>query len=118
MPRAAIVDYGMGNLYSVHRACGLAGFDSEVTASRDALLAADVVVLPGVGAFGHAMDTLEGLGLVEAIREVASSSRMLVGICLGLQLFMRESLEFGRREGLGLVDGDVVPFVPEGSADG
>jgi glutamine amidotransferase len=118
MPSAAIVDYGMGNLYSVHRACGLAGFDSRVTASREHLLAADVVVLPGVGAFGHAMATLQDLGLVETIREVASSSRILVGICLGFQLLMRESQEFGRCEGLGLVDGDVVPFVPEKQGDG
>jgi glutamine amidotransferase len=118
MPRAAIVDYGMGNLYSVHRACGLAGFDSKVTASRTDLLSADVVVLPGVGAFGHAMATLDELGLVDTIREVASSSRTLLGICLGLQLLMRESQEFGRCEGLGLVDGDVVPFLPQEQADG
>lgn len=106
----AIVDYGMGNLFSVGQACRHAGLRSVITSSREEILNADAVILPGIGAFGDAMNTLRKLDLVEVLREVAASSKPLVGICLGLQLLMTESFEFGRHEGLGLIAGQVVRF--------
>lgn len=109
-PKVAIVDYGMGNLFSVQRACGLAGLDAEITPDRRKVLVADAVILPGVGAFGDAIATLRQLGLDSALLEVASNGKPLVGICLGLQLFMEESNEFGIHKGLGLFSGNVVRF--------
>ncbi len=115
--RAAIVDYGLGNLFSVRQACEGAGLDPRITSSREEILDADLVMLPGVGAFGDAMDSLRRLGLIGAIREVAGSGTPLVGICLGLQLLMTESEEFGVHPGLGIVAGRVVPFErPQGPA--
>jgi glutamine amidotransferase len=108
--RAAIVDHGLGNLFSVQLACARAGMDAHLTTSPREVSEADVVLLPGVGAFGDAIDALHRLDLVEPLRDVARSGRVLVGICLGLQLLMRESREFGAHRGLGLVEGDVVPF--------
>lgn len=105
---AAIVDYGMGNLFSVTQACERAGMRALVTARPEELLAAPAVILPGVGAFGDAMQTLKTLGLVEVLREVASAGQVLLGVCLGMQLLMERSDEFGRHEGLGLIEGDVL----------
>lgn len=106
----AIVDYGLGNLFSVKHACAHAGMRAEVTSSKADILAADAVILPGVGAFGDAMANLRRLDLVEPLRDIAQSAKPLVGICLGMQLVMSESFEFGRYEGLGLVKGPVVRF--------
>lgn len=116
-PRVAIVDYGMGNLFSVQQACRAAGLDAVLTMSPAEVRAADGVVLPGTGAFEGAIRTLREHGLVAAIQSVASAGRPLVGVCLGMQLMMEESQEFGRHEGLGLFKGTVVPFLPR-SADG
>ncbi len=107
-PRVAVVDYGVGNLFSVQNACRHAGLDSVVTASRTEIHASDAIILPGVGAFGDAMAQLRRLDLTGALRDAALSGKPLVGICLGMQLLMTESLEFGRHEGLGLVPGRVV----------
>ena len=104
----AIVDYGMGNLFSVKQACERVGLAAKVTPSSDDVRAASAVILPGVGAFGDAMDALRRLGLVDVLRDVAAAGTPLMGICLGLQLLMRTSHEFGVHGGLGLVDGDVV----------
>lgn len=100
----------MGNLFSVRQACDYAGLDASITTSKDDVLAADAVILPGVGAFGDAMDTLRRLDLIDAILTVAASSRPLVGICLGMQMLMSESHEFGRHEGLNLIPGKVIRF--------
>jgi len=116
-PRVAVVDYGMGNLYSVRQACEAAGLDATVTSDPAEVRAADGVVLPGIGAFEGAIRTLRERGLVEALQEAAASGRPMVGICLGMQLMMEESLEFGRHEGLGLFQGRVLPF-PSTSSDG
>lgn len=105
--QVAIVDYGMGNLYSVQQACRQAGILAEITSSRREVMDAAAVILPGVGAFGDAMNTLEKLDLVSALLDVAASSTPFLGICLGMQLLMTESNEFGRHRGLGIVDGDV-----------
>lgn len=108
--KAAIVDYGLGNLFSIQRACEHVGMDVVVTPRKEEILGAEVVILPGVGAFGDAMATLQRLDLVEVLREVASSDKPLIGICLGIQLLMSESYEFGIHKGLGIIDGSVVRF--------
>ena len=110
-PQVAIVDYGMGNLFSVANACTIANLDGFVTSDADAIRGAHAVILPGVGAFGDAMDALAKLALIEPIREVAKEGKPLLGICLGLQLFMSRSNEFGDHQGLNLIAGDVVRFI-------
>lgn len=104
----AIVDFGMGNLFSVQQACEVAGLRGLITADAERILSSDAVILPGVGAFGDAMQALRRLDLIAPLREVAESGKPLVGICLGMQLMMEESEEFGRHEGLGLFEGRVV----------
>lgn len=108
--KVAIVDYGLGNLYSVQRACEHVGLQATITADRQALLRADAVLLPGVGAYGNAMETLHKLDLVRVLQDIAASDTLLVGICLGVQLLMTESYEFGRYDGLGIIAGSVVRF--------
>ena len=104
----AIVDYGMGNLFSVRQACHWAGLEASITSSPAVISAAKAIILPGVGAFGVAMDNLERLDLVGALRDFAHSGKPMIGICLGLQLLMTESQEFGRHPGLGVIDGEVI----------
>ncbi|MEW6719251.1 MAG: imidazole glycerol phosphate synthase subunit HisH, partial [Thermodesulfobacteriota bacterium] len=98
----------MGNLFSVRHACDHAGMEGVVTSSRGDILDSDVVILPGVGAFGDAMANLEGLGLADLLRGIALSGKPFLGVCLGMQLLMSESYEFGRRAGLGIVPGKVL----------
>ena len=107
---AAIVDFGLGNLFSVKNACERVGMQAVITTSKGSILRSDAVILPGIGAFGDAIGALRKLGLVEILQDVATSAKPLIGICLGMQLLMTESFEFGRHEGLGAVDGQVVPF--------
>ena len=107
-PYVAIVDYELGNLFSVKRACELAGLTAVVTSSKSALSGAAGAVLPGVGAFGDAMETLTRLDLVSPLRDFIASGKPFFGICLGVQLLMSESHEFGRHRGLGVVPGMVV----------
>lgn len=109
-PRIAIVDYGMGNLFSVRQACEHAGLNVGITSSRDEIQSADAVILPGIGAFGDAMATLARLDLVGVLRDIAASGKPLVGVCLGLQLLMTESLEFGLHKGLGIIEGQAIKF--------
>lgn len=109
-PRVAIIDYGLGNLFSVKHACEHVGMSAVVTHLKEDILSSDAVILPGVGAFGHAMDALRRLDLISVLREVADSSKPLAGICLGMQLIMTESSEFGHHAGLGLVPGRVIKF--------
>jgi len=106
----AIVDYNMGNLYSVKHACAYVGLHAEITSSHETITNARAVILPGVGAFGDAMGTLHRLGLVSVLRDIAASGKPLIGICLGIQLLMTESYEFGRHPGLDIIEGPVVPF--------
>lgn len=106
----AIVDYGMGNLFSVRRACEVAGLKPVITQRRQEIEQCRGLILPGVGAFGDAMSALRQMDLVSYIRDYAASSRPIVGICLGIQLLMSESSEFGCHEGLGLIPGTVVRF--------
>ncbi len=108
--RVVIVDYGLGNLFSVQRACFHAGLDPAITSDRKEIQAAQAVILPGVGAFGDAMATLSKLDLVEPLIDIAASGKPMLGICLGLQLLMGSSQEFGAHRGLGVLKGTVVRF--------
>ena len=105
-----VVDYGLGNLFSVSRALESQGARVRVTSDPDEVASADRLVLPGVGAFGDGMAGLASRGLVEPIRAFARTGRPLWGICLGTQLLMDEGREFGTHRGLGLVPGSVGPF--------
>lgn len=115
-PRIAIVDFGVGNLFSVRQACIASGLAAEITDDRHVVESADAVILPGVGAFGDAMENLSRLDLIAPLRDVPARGRLLIGICLGLQLLMEESEEFGCHKGLGLVRGCVrrLPAVAGG----
>jgi glutamine amidotransferase len=102
---AVIIDYGLGNLYSVLKACEYAGISAVISNDKKQIEAAQSLILPGVGAFGSAMNSLEKLDLVQPIRDFAATGRPLFGVCLGMQLFMSESEEFGAHKGLGLIEG-------------
>jgi imidazole glycerol-phosphate synthase subunit HisH len=108
----AIVDYHMGNLHSVQKACAKAGLESRLAAKSADIRRAAAVILPGVGAFGHAMEQLTRRRLLTAIKEAAFSGKPFLGVCLGMQLLFDYSEEFGRHEGLGILRGKVVPFPP------
>ncbi len=108
MTTVAIVDYGLGNLFSIRNACENVALPTIVTSDRSRILDANGLILPGVGAFGDAMASLQERGLVDVIREFAASGRPLLGICLGMQLLMSESYEFGHHTGLNLIHGKVV----------
>jgi glutamine amidotransferase len=107
LPSVAIVDYQLGNLFSVRNACERVGLTAAITSDKAQILAADAVILPGVGAFGNAMDTLRRLDLASVLKDFAQSEKPLIGICLGVQLLMTESHEFGNHKGLGIVSGPV-----------
>lgn len=106
----AIVDYGMGNLHSVSKAVERLGYEGLVTGDADAILGADGVLLPGVGAFGDAMAQLRASGLDAVVRQAAAAGTPLLGICLGMQLLFSESEEHGKNEGLGILPGRAVRF--------
>jgi len=106
----AIIDYGLGNLRSVKYALDRLGVASELTSDAALIESADGVILPGVGAFGRAMEQFRQLGLLDVTRKVAAGPRPFLGICLGAQLLLTESAEHGRHEGLGVIEGKVVRF--------
>ncbi|MEF7442373.1 imidazole glycerol phosphate synthase subunit HisH [Paenibacillus lautus] len=106
----AIVDYGMGNLHSVSKAVERLGYQPLVTGEREELLAADGIILPGVGAFGDAMEQLREAALDSVMKEAAESGKPLLGICLGMQLLFSRSEEHGKYEGLDILPGSVVRF--------
>jgi glutamine amidotransferase len=109
----ALVDYGAGNVRSVQKALETVGADVCIARDAGPLLAADKVVLPGVGAFGDCMSSLDRAGLVEGVKEIVSQGKLLLGICVGLQVLFEEGEEMGRHEGLGLLPGRVVRFSDE-----
>ena len=109
-PNVVIVDYGMGNLFSIKNAFQAIGLETLITSSGKDILAADGVILPGVGAFGKAMTTLNDLGLVEVLQKAVQKDKPLLGICLGMQLLMSQSSEFGQHKGLEIFPGTVVRF--------
>ena len=105
----AIVDYGVGNLFSLRSSLHALGLEAEVTSEAGKLRAADRIILPGVGAFGDARAKLDATGLVPVLLEEAERKPFL-GICLGMQLLFDRSFEYGEHPGLGLVPGEVVPL--------
>lgn len=110
MSKIIIIDYGVGNFRNVQKAFQAVGADAEISDSVEAARQAGAVVLPGVGAFGDAIDNLRARGLDEPVLAAAQAGKPLFGICVGLQLLFEESEEMGRHTGLGLLPGRVVRF--------
>lgn len=106
-PRVQIIDYKLGNLFSIQQACHQAGLNPFVSADPDKLRHADGIILPGVGAFGNAMDSLRKLSFVDALNDVVLAGKPLMGICLGMQLLFDESEEFGNHAGLQFLSGKI-----------
>ena len=104
----AIIDYGAGNLSSVKKALDFLGAESEITKDRDKIMVASHIILPGVGSFGDAMDSMNRRGLTETVKEAALSGKPFLGICLGLQLLFESSEESPGVRGLGLLKGKIV----------
>ncbi|MBR4758767.1 MAG: imidazole glycerol phosphate synthase subunit HisH [Lachnospiraceae bacterium] len=106
----AIIDYDAGNIKSVEKAAMYLGYEAKVTRDEAELLAADKVILPGVGAFGDAMEKLESYGLIPVINKIVEKNTPFLGICLGLQLLFDESEESPGVKGLGVLKGKIVRF--------
>lgn len=115
MPTVTIIDYGIGNLLSVARAFEHCGASVLLTDDPVKITGADYLVLPGVGAFADGIAGLSESGLVEPIKSFTAKERPFLGICLGMQLMLDESKEFGVNEGLGLIPGKVVAIPPVGN---
>ena len=111
----AIIDYGVGNLFSLVSSLRSVGANAVVTGDPAVIRSADRLILPGVGAFGDAADKLRATGLDDLIRGEVSRGKELLGICLGMQLLFEKSTEYGVHSGLGLLSGEVVPL--EGMID-
>lgn len=112
----AIIDYGVGNLFSLSSSFKAIGADTVITGDPEIIKKADKLILPGVGAFGDAAEKLRCSGLDNVIKAEAEKGKPLLGICLGMQLLFEKSYEYGEHEGLGLVKGQVVPMqgsIPE-----
>ena len=106
----AIIDYGVGNLFSLSHSVRAVGAEAVVSGDAEAIRRADHVLLPGVGAFGDAARKLRETGLDQVVREVAARGTPVMGICLGMQLLLDVSYEFGEHAGLGLIPGEVRPI--------
>lgn len=106
----AIVDYGVGNLFSLNSSLELIGAESIVTSDPQVLRSADKILLPGVGAFEDAARKLRDSGLADLLKELAAEGKPLLGICLGMQMLFERSYEYGEHEGLGLIPGSVKPI--------
>src|SRR5208283_5616772 len=117
MPRVTVIDYGMGNLLSVSRAMEHCGAEVLTTCDPERVAQAERLILPGVGAFADGMAGLRERRLIEPIREFARAGRPFLGICLGMQMMLDSSEEFGNHEGLGLVPGRVAA-IPSTGVDG
>ncbi|MBR6821698.1 MAG: imidazole glycerol phosphate synthase subunit HisH [Clostridia bacterium] len=104
----AIVDYGVGNLFSLQSSLDAIGETSVITGKREELEKAERIILPGVGAFGDAADKLRETGLDTVVKDIARKGKSILGICLGMQLLFEKSYEFGEHEGLGLLKGSIV----------
>ena len=112
----AIIDYGVGNLFSLSSSFKAIGADTVVTGDIETIKKADKLILPGVGAFGDAAKKLKDSGLDIVVKEQAQNGKPLLGICLGMQLLFEKSFEYGEHEGLGLIEGQVVAMqgsIPE-----
>ena len=112
----AVIDYGVGNLFSLVSSVKKVGAKAVVTSDPEVIKKADKLILPGVGAFGDAAEKLKGSGLFELVKSEAGIGKPLLGICLGMQLLFEKSYEYGCHEGLGLIKGNIVPI--KGAVDG
>jgi glutamine amidotransferase len=113
----AIVDYGVGNLFSLKSSLAFIGADATVTSDEAILRSADKIILPGVGAFGDAAAKLRECGLDKVVKEEAAKGKPIMGICLGMQLLLDVGFEYGEHEGLGLIKGEIRPIsdvIPKG----
>jgi glutamine amidotransferase len=108
--KVVIIDYQLGNLFSVKQACDTVGIDAKISSERLDILNADALILPGVGAFIEAMNNLKKLELDTAIKQIVSDGKPIFGICLGQQLLFSESEEFGAEKGLNLISGVIKRF--------
>ena len=111
----AVIDYGVGNLFSLCSSLKSIGADTVVTSNAAQIAAADKLILPGVGAFGDAAQKLRDCGLDRVICDQAAKGKYVMGICLGMQLLFEKSFEYGEHKGLGLLKGEVMPM--EGSLE-
>ena len=111
--KVTVIDYGLSNLLSVRHAFAHFGAETLLTSDPADVLAAEKLVLPGVGAFKDGMDGLTRLGLIEPIRQKAAAGTPLLGICLGMQLLFEKSCEYGEHRGLGLIPGEVCPLADD-----
>ncbi len=114
----AIIDYGVGNLFSLSSSLSFLNLKNKVTRSPHDLASASHIILPGVGAFGDAMEKLAATGLVPALKRHAKGGKPLLGICLGMQLLFQKSYEYGEHEGLCLLPGEVCPLETDLAAAG
>ena len=101
--KITIIDYGCGNILNLARAIKFIGYEVDITHDKNKIINSSYVILPGVGAFGNAMKQIEKYNLHNAILEYAKSNKPLLGICLGMQILLSVSYEFGAHEGLGLI---------------
>jgi glutamine amidotransferase len=106
----AIVDYGVGNLFSLRSSLKSIGHEAAVTSDPSLICSAEKIILPGVGAFGDAAEKLQKTGMDQIVLEQAAAGKSLLGICLGMQLLFEKSYEFGEHHGLSLLKGNVVPM--------
>ena len=113
----AIVDYGVGNLFSLKSSFSFIGEEAVVTGDPDVLATADRIILPGVGAFGDAAKKLSDSGLAGVLKKLAAEGKPILGICLGMQLLFEKSFEYGEHEGLGLIKGNVRPIADRVSSE-
>lgn len=110
MKKIVIIDYGLGNLFSIEQAFRSLGQNTTLSSNLDEIQNADAIILPGVGAFNEAMQNLERLNLVNAIKNFSLQGKPILGVCLGMQLLFSESFEFGQNKGLDIVKGKVIKF--------
>lgn len=109
----AIINYGVGNLFSISRSFEYIGFDCVVTADSEVIKKASHIVLPGVGAFGDAVKKLEATGLIPTLNECVANGTPFLGVCLGMQLLFEKSYEYGEYRGLGYLKGEICPMQPD-----
>ena len=113
----AIIDYGVGNLFSLKSSLAAIGADAVVTADPEVIKSAEKIILPGVGAFGDAAAKLRESGMADLVKSEAAVGKPLMGICLGMQLLLEKSFEYGCHEGLGLIKGEIRPITDVIPAD-
>lgn len=106
----AIIDYGVGNLFSLKSSFGAIGYEAVITSDEKEIAKADKIILPGVGAFADAANKLKSSNMADIVLREAENGKPLMGICLGMQLLFEKSYEYGEHEGLGLIKGNVRPI--------